>query len=156
MLDDCDIQERWSGVEELIERWLEERQSLIVQFCGVSGVHEFSPHAPAKRSRLEKFCQILVDYVSAGHFEVYYQLLREAEAFDDGSAELARVLFPYIDRTTESLLTFHDQYADTPDLGNHPQLAKDLSQLGEVLASRFEFEDRMIAGIHQAHRGQVA
>ena len=94
MLEKCSIQERWSGVEALIERWLEERQALIVQFCAVSGVHDLSSTDEGPQLQLQSFCQILVDYVSAGHFEINYQLLREAEEFEDGSAEAAKALMP--------------------------------------------------------------
>ena len=154
--DDCDIKERWSGVDELIERWLKERQDLIVQYCGIAGVHEFSPQNKANVERLRNFCQLLVDYVSAGHFEVYYQLLREAEAFDDGSAELGKALFPYINSTTESALDFNDRFDKIEKITDHGELAQGLSQLGEVLASRFEFEDRLIKAMHAAHRELVA
>lgn len=152
MLDNCDNQQRWRQVDALIGRWLKERQSLIVQFCGVSGVRELgSQQTPARLSRLGKFCQILVDYLSAGHFEIHYQLLREAEAFNDGTAELAQALLPPIDATTETLLAFNDRYAEIADHSDHTLLARDLSELGEVLAVRFELEDRMIAKMHRVH-----
>jgi regulator of sigma D len=154
MLDNCDIKERWSGVNELIARWLGERQSLIVQYCAVSGVHEFSPQGSANRNRLQKFCQLLLDYVSAGHFEVYYQLIREAEAFEDGSAEAAKALLPEINGTTADALDFNDKYVDAQSIGVN--LAKDLSRLGEVLAARFDHEDHLISVLHHAHREQVA
>jgi regulator of sigma D len=154
MLDNCDIKERWSGVNELIARWLGERQSLIVQYCAISGIHEFSPQG-ANRNRLQKFCQLLLDYVSAGHFEVYYQLLREAEAFQDGSAEAAKALLPEINGTTAEALDFNDKYADAQPVGLQ-NLARDLSRLGEVLAARFDHEDHLISVLHAAHREQVA
>ena len=154
MLDNCDIKERWSGVNALIARWLGERQSLIVQYCAVSGVHEFSPQGSANRNRLQKFCQLLLDYVSAGHFEVYYQLLREAEAFQDGSAEAAKALLPEINGTTAESLDFNDKYADAQTVGAN--LAKDLSRLGEILAARFDLEDQLISVLHACHREQVA
>lgn len=154
MLDQCTKKERWSGVNEMIDRWLKERQALIVQFCAVSGIHEYRPKSENSQLRLQKFCQLLVDYVSSGHFEVYYQLLREAEEFGDGSAELAKSLFPYIDATTETAIEFNDNY-----IGNDAEpstLSKSLSKLGETLASRFELEDRLIEVMHDAHSEQVA
>lgn len=154
MLDNCDIKERWSGVNELISRWLTERQSLIVQYCAISGVHELSPQGSANRNRLQKFCQLLLDYVSVGHFEVYYQLLREAEAFQDGSAEAAKALLPEINATTAQTLDFNDKYADAQTIG--PNLARDLSRLGEVFAERFDYEDQLISVLHAAHGEQVA
>ena len=156
MLDNCDIKERWTGVNKLIERWLAERQAVIVQFCAISGVHVLSPQsAVANRQRLQRYCQLLLDYVSAGHFEVYYELLREAEAFQDGSAELATALMPQINATTALALDFSDKYAEAqqPVLGN---LAKDLSRLGEILAERFDYEDQLIDAMHSCHREQVA
>ena len=156
MLDQCTIEERWIGVNDMIDRWLYERQLLIVQYCALSGVHEFSPRTDSERSnlRLQKFCQLLVDYVSSGHFEVYYQLIREAEEFEDGSAELAKSLFPYINATTETAVAFNDKYVDTE--GPFNNLSKNLSKLGETLATRFEYEDRLIDAMHEAHREQVA
>lgn len=156
MLDNCDIKERWSGVNKLIERWLAERQAVIVQFCAISGVHVLSPQSTgANRQRLQRFCQHLLDYVSAGHFEVYYELVREAEAFQDGSAGLAAALMPKLNATTARVLDFSDKYAeaDQQALGN---LAKDLSRLGEILAERFDYEDRLIDAMHSCHREQVA
>ena len=42
------------------------------------------PQAPAANAQdLQRFCEILVDYVSAGHFEVYEQLTAEGKAFGD-------------------------------------------------------------------------
>ena len=106
MLEQCSIEERWSGVNVMIDRWLQERQELIVQYCALTGVHEYSSQSKSSEQRLLKFCQLLVDYLSSGHFEVYYQLIREAEAFDDGSADLAKSLFPTIDGTTEKAMEF--------------------------------------------------
>jgi regulator of sigma D len=156
MLDNCDIKERWSGVNKLIERWLTERQAVIVQYCAISGVHVLSPQsAAANRQRLQRYCQLLLDYVSAGHFEVYYELLREAEAFQDGSAELATSLMPEINATTALALDFSDKYAEAGQQAL-TNLAKDLSRLGEILAERFDYEDRLIDAMHSCHREQVA
>lgn len=154
MLEQCTKEERWSGVNDMIDRWLKERQTLIVQFCAVSGVHEYRPKSERTQQRLQTFCQLLVDYVSSGHFEVYYQLLREAEEFEDGSAELAKSLFPYINATTETAIEFNDAYVSTE--GSSANLSKSLSKLGETLASRFELEDRLIEVMHDAHRELVA
>lgn len=154
MLDQCSIEERFEGVNQLIGRWLHARQNLIVQFCALSGIHDSRPSAEATEKRLKHFCELLIDYVSAGHFEVYYELIREAEAFADGSAEVAKSLLPLIIDGTEGAMNFHDTYAD----GNASSetLPQDLSQLGETLAARFDYEDRLIDALHEAHREQVA
>ena len=154
MLDQCTIKERFEGVNQMIERWLQERQALIVQYCALSGIHEHSPDTEAATARLDHFCALLVDYASAGHFEIYYQLIREAEAFDDGSAEKANALLPRIVDSTETAMDFHDKYTDCAR--QLTELPQDLSGLGETLASRFDLEDRLINTLHEAHREQVA
>lgn len=154
MLDQCTIEERWAGVNDIIERWLQQRQDLIVQFCALSGVHELKTAAERSNLRLQNFCQLLVDYVSSGHFEVYYQLIREAEEFEDGSAELAKSLLPRIISSTERAMAFNDQYTGVEEAPN--SLPRSLSSLGETLASRFDLEDQLIDAMHEAHRSQVA
>ncbi|MFA7554945.1 MAG: sigma D regulator [Spongiibacteraceae bacterium] len=154
MLDNCTIEERWSGVNELIDRWLQARQTIIVQFCSLSGVHELRANADPSNIHLQKFCELLMDYISAGHFEVYYQLIREAEAFQDGSANIAKALMPRITATTEAAMDFNDRYLDAR--GNMENLPKCLSKLGETMAARFELEDQLIDTLHDSHREQVA
>ena len=156
MLDKCSIEERWTAVSDIIDRWLQERKDLIVQFCGISGIHQYSPKASTSASRLQKFCEVLVDYISAGHFEVYYQLIREAEEFKDGSAEAGKQLLPEIQDTTEIALAFDDRYGESKVDDLPDNLPKQLSALGEILATRFDLEDKLIAVMHEAHREQVA
>ena len=158
MLEDCTTkEERWGGVNDIVDRWLMERQELIVLYCALSGSYNFSPNKESSKQKLRKFCQIMLDYVSAGHFEVYDQLVREAEEFKDGSEELAAELYPKINLTTEVALDFNDKY----DTDEHCKEAKDqltasLSKLGEVLVSRFDLEDQLIEAMHNSHADLVA
>lgn len=154
MLDTCTIEERWSGVEEMIERWLEERQQLIVEFCAAGGVNENETEQELHQ-RVQKFCQTLVDYVCAGHFEVYYQLLREAEEFKDGSDKIAQNLLPELNENTSIAMEFHDQFIETNDDTDTSELSQKLSKLGETLELRFEIEDRLIDVMHNAHKALV-
>lgn len=153
MLENCQsARERWGGVSEIIDRWLQERQSLLVLFCKLSAEKESNFTAETEEN-LRHFCQILVDYVSAGHFEVYEQLLNEGREFEDqeGLAQ-AKSHYKIIDTTTEFILDFNDKYQETDDLSS---LIADLSKLGESLATRFEAEDQMIEVLHHSHRDQV-
>ncbi len=149
MLENCrSAKERWGGVSEIIDRWLHERQELLVLF------YKLTADADSREQRLPKLCQILVDYVSAGHFEVYDQLLKEGQEFDDEEGlKEAGDLFKTVDATTELLLDFNDKYLETDDLES---LSSDLSQLGETLETRFSSEDRMIAVLHTSHKDLVA
>jgi len=147
MLDNCiSAKERWGGVNNIIDRWLEERQQLLVKYCALSGTEQ-------REDKLKEVCQILVDYVSAGHFEIYDQLIKEGRDFQDKEAlQEAGALYTAIDKTTEKLLDFNDKYLETDDLSS---LDDDLSRLGETLETRFAAEDRMIAVLHTSHKDLV-
>ncbi len=154
MLENCKTaKERWGGVSEIIDRWLEERQEMLVQYCSLSGLNEDLSDIQ-RGEKLRIFCQILVDYVSAGHFEVYDQLIKEGREFDDADAlQEAGKLYDVVDKTTEKLLDFNDKYLETDDL---TALSPDLSELGEALEIRFSAEDRLIAVLHTAHKDLVS
>lgn len=147
MLENCQsARERWGGASDIIDRWLQGRQELLVIFCTLSK----TPDSPDAASNLQRTCEILVDYVSAGHFEIYNTLIKEGQDFKDQAAlDEARGLVMTIDLTTEQILDFNDKYLATDDLET---LAEDLSRLGEALANRFEAEDRMIEVLHTAHK----
>ena len=150
MLEHCkNAKERWGGVNDLIDKWLHERQDLLVLYCDLSTNIEDGLFEVAA-NQLRTLCQLLVDYVSAGHFEIYDQLVKEGRAFNDTEGlQEASKLFSIIDLSTEYALDFNDKYLETDDLRS---LSNDLSTLGEKLATRFESEDRVIHVLHDAHK----
>lgn len=155
MLENCkDAKERWGGVSEIVDRWLEERQQMLVQYCALSGLDGDASNDGLRGEKLRELCQILVDYVSAGHFEIYDQLIKEGREFEDEEAlQEAGKLYSMVDKTTEKLLDFNDKYLETDDLGS---LTLDLSTLGETLETRFAAEDRMISVLHTSHKDLVS
>lgn len=160
MLEHCaNAKERWGGVSKILENWFSQRQDLIVEFCTISGVHALNndKHADPQRS-IQHFCEVMVDYVSAGHFEVYDHLIQEAEAFGDNSAlEVARSLYPKISATTENVLSFNDNVAQMLDpQDSELSLARELSKIGEILVTRFELEDELVTNLHDSHKDLVA
>lgn len=142
--------EQFTAVEELLTRWLKERRELLGKYTGIAVTLDSNPEPANLTKRQRSLCGVLVDYISAGHFEVFHELLNEAESFADGSGALARQLMPAIGDTTEVILAYEEKYGS----GNsYPDtLQRDLSALGEVLESRFVLEDRLIAGLHNRHR----
>lgn len=154
MLDNCkNAKELWGGVSEIIDRWLQERQDMLVQYCALSSLEANAENEALRGAKLRTLCQILVDYVSAGHFEIYDKLIKEGQQFEDTEAlKEAGQLFALVDKTTESILDFNDKYLETDDLTS---LADDLSALGESLEVRFTTEDRMIAVLHTSHKDLV-
>jgi regulator of sigma D len=148
MLDDCEDSEKtWETVERVLQGWLKERRELLVKYTAIAATLDRSAPAASINAGIERLCQLLVDYVSAGHFEIYYALQREAEAFRDGSEEIASKLMPRIGDTTEVILGFDEKYPSE----DTASLEADLSLLGEILESRFELEDQMIAALHRSH-----
>ena len=152
MLDNCkNAKELWGGVSEIIDRWLQDRQDMLVQYCALSSKLSSADATEEQTgAKLSNLCQILVDYISAGHFEIYDQLMKEGREFDDSEAlKEAGDLFGTIDKTTEKVLDFNDKYLETDDLSS---LSDDLSALGEMLEVRFTAEDRMIEVLHTSHK----
>jgi regulator of sigma D len=148
-----DPREQFNAVEELLTRWLKERRGLLGRYTEIVVALDSETDREALRPRQNALCECLVDYASAGHFEVFHQLINEAETFGDGSGALAEKLMPAIGDTTEVILAYEEKYgAGEP---YHSTLRRDLSALGEVLESRFVLEDRLIAGLHQSHRRLV-
>ncbi len=157
MLEDCEnARERWGGVSALIDRWLQSRQQLIVQYCELSNSPDFG-HPEPLYDQLSSLCEQLLDYVSAGHFEVYEQLMNEAREFDDGGIEVANKVYPKINKTTQEMLAFNDllEVSDRTEEDMRAMYAR-VSRLGEIMEERFELEDLLIENLHNAHADQVA
>nr|WP_298173924.1 sigma D regulator [uncultured Pseudomonas sp.] len=152
MLESCqNAQERWGGVHLLIDRWLQERGELVTAYTALSSASASAVDIQG----LQRFCEILVDYVSAGHFEVYEQLTNEAKAFgDQRGLDLAKQIYPRIEAITEVALAFNDR-CDSGDCRDSVSVGEELNRLGQLLHERFELEDCLIEVLHNAHQQQA-
>lgn len=148
-----DPKAQFRAVEELLTRWLRERRELLGRYTEIVVASDGLLDTDALGGRQQALCELLVDYSSAGHFEVFHELLEEAESFADGSSALAEKVMPAIGDTTEMILAYEEKYG-TGD-GDNRKLKRDLSALGETLESRFMLEDQLIAGLHNSHRRQL-
>ena len=138
--------ERRARSHELTQKLVAERTEMLVLFCRLAGIESYASEIRPVRELLEEFCQILVDYISAGHFALYERIIDGTERRRD-VASLAEQLYPAIAQTTDAALDFNDRYDrddHRPMLENLPQ---ELSQLGEQIAVRIELEDRLIAAL---------
>lgn len=151
-------QQAWGGTHNAIDHWLEERQELIVDYCKLEGLPPFEKTAALPSTdELQAFCQILIDYLSTGHFEVYDQIVSQCAEHSTKSLSLAQKIQPKIVLTTEALVEFNDKYAD----GNQDDdalimsLDNDMSKVGELLEQRFELEDQLLYTLATYHREVV-
>ena len=147
--DNQKLQSHWSNVSKIIERWLEERRELLAKYCDLTEVIDVSDNAVKHVEELQEFCELMVDYISVGHFEIFDQLHKEGQLFEDASGlDKEPNLLEKIQTTTEYILDFNDKY-----LGSHDLDARiiDLASLGGVFAQRFGLEDQLIDVLHSSH-----
>ena len=144
-------QERRTGSQELVQKLVTERTEMLALYCQLAGLE---PYANGKNSRvkpaqeiLQKFCQVLVDYIAAGHFSLYERIVNGTERRQTISG-LAEKLYPQIAETTEAALDFNDKYDCGDQCEINMAFSDDLSMLGEKLAARIELEDKLIQQLH--------
>lgn len=139
------LQERRSGSRELVKKLLTERTEMLVLFCRLAGLEPFKEEKQRTSAQklLQEFCQVLVDYIAAGHFCLYERIANGAER-RQALAALAAQYYPRIAETTDAALAFNDKYDCEDHCEITPDLAKDLSHLGEQLAARIELEDQLL------------
>ncbi|WP_205859119.1 sigma D regulator [Pleionea sediminis] len=142
--------EQNSRARSVIERWLAERNELLVLYCRLTGKRK-DMMLPGK-DQIDQFCDVLIDYVSAGHFEVYEQVVSNCDLNGPQSLKLLQDLFPKISETTDLVVDFNDKYSDSKTIEESmAELDRDLSALGEAIASRVEMEDKLIETLATHH-----
>ena len=143
------VNERRAGTQKVIAKLQAERTEMLVLFCRVAGLETYSdnprrvPAAQPVQEILQEFCQILVDYIATGHFGLYERIASGQERRRQIS-DLAAELYPRIAESTQIALDFNDKYDCEDHCTNLGSLQNDLSKLGEILAQRIEWEDKLI------------
>ena len=134
-----------------VSNWLNERSEMLVLFCKLTGYRN-ETKLP-ENQQINTFCDILVDYVSAGHFEVYQEIVNACENNGPGSIKLLNELYPKISKTTDIVVNFNEKYSDmlVQDNNSLSGFDSDLSLLGEAIASRVDLEDHLIETLNSKH-----
>ena len=148
-----DPKQQFAAVDDLLGRWLKGRNTLLSKYTELAVSTETSLDESELKTMQEALGGLIVDYISAGHFEIFDELINEAQLYADGGRKLAARLIPQISDTTEVILAYEEKYGagqEYPDT-----LERDLSALGEMLESRFVLEDQLIAGLHSRHRSKL-
>lgn len=139
--------ERRQSSQDLITKLVTERTQMLVTFCRLAGIEPYVAVTPVQKL-LQEFCQILVDYVAAGHFALYERILEGKERRKE-VADIAGEIYERIAQSTQNALDFNDKY----DCGDHctelGTLSQDLSRLGEDIALRIELEDRLLSAMNR-------
>lgn len=137
-------QDRRTRTGEMVDKLLLERQEVLTQFCQLAGLDPFAPGESDQR-KLKGFCQVLMDYIAFGHFEILARIARGEEK-RAGVIAVAEKVYDRIVEATDYAVAFNDKY-DSSSKHELAQLEKDLSILGEELAIRIEMEDRLVAAM---------
>lgn len=143
------VNERRAGTQKVIAKLQAERTEMLILFCRVAGLETYGdnprrvPAAQPVQEILQEFCQILVDYIATGHFGLYERIANGQERRRQIS-DLANELYPRIAESTQLALDFNDKYDCEDHCTNLGSLQDDLSKLGEILAQRIEWEDKLI------------
>lgn len=133
--------------QQLIAELRGERSAVWRLYCQIT---EMNPlfNTDNIRPVLSSFSQLLIDYISLGHFGVYRHVLADPRC-EPSAIDFAERIYPQFANTTASAISFNDQYDNGKRNFKTDNLAKDLSVLGESLVKRMELEDRlclMLAG----------
>lgn len=141
-------QERRAGSKNMVEKLSAERAGMLSLFCKVAGLEPYKDNKATKHEPevLKEFCQLLVDYIAAGHFSLYERIINGSER-RRAISKLAEDLYPRIANTTEAALAFNDKYDTEEQRDEAPDLETDLSRLGEQLELRMELEDQLLRAL---------
>ena len=145
--------EEWGGTLTIIDTWLEARQGCVVLYCQLAGLPPYQQETCSlpEQENITKFCQILLDYASTGHFEVYEQIIAQCKVDGDENLKIAQELYSRITKTTDTALNFNDKYAENANERALLDFDRDLSELGQIMEGRFEREDQLLEVVHLHH-----
>ncbi len=141
---------QWQRIEALVQEWLRERQQLLYLISTIRSASNRAQPPLRLARRIQEFCELLMDYISAGYFEVYRELAREARCFQRDNQALTRSIMQRLEDSTDEALAFNDDFDTEEHIQQlYAMLPARLSELLEKLEERFALEDQLIVSIHQ-------
>lgn len=150
-----DAEDILDGSLSIIDDWLNARQKIMVLFCEIAGVSGDSGQLTHRQLpdqiKVNQYCGLILDYTSKGHFEIYEQIIGHCTADDEENLKLAQELYSCLKRSTDLVLNFNDKYAETATDTVLKNFDADLSELGEVMESRFKCEDKLLKVVDLYH-----
>lgn len=136
--------------DTLVQSWLFERQQLTALLCTLPDLHnQDALMAPAQQAHLVGFCEALMDYISAGHFEIYRCIIHQSLPLYPEDARWVLDTMDLIDASTDAALAFNDQLdQQLAQGGSDSRLVLQLAALVQCLEQRFGLEDQLIRRCH--------
>ncbi|MFM8453707.1 MAG: Rsd/AlgQ family anti-sigma factor [Gammaproteobacteria bacterium] len=145
MLSEYRQKQGWEKTDAIIDRWLNQRHELLSAYYVLCDLPPFAEPETPKIEQLQTFCEVLIDYVSAGQFEVFEKIAEAQKKSEPTSLKFNSKLMEKILRTTVVFLDFNDKHSHAQEVIQPETLKAELSKLGEVLANRFEYENELIS-----------
>jgi len=133
-----------NAIDELVAS----RTDLLALYSRIAGHQPFNSDREIPEL-FKSFCEILVDYTANAHFHLY-KYIEENNERRRSVREIARLNYPKISATTESIVRFNDKYDHGIDKIDLELLKMDLSALGEILADRIELEDQVVQAMKKS------
>jgi regulator of sigma D len=137
------------AIEALLHRWLEQRQTLqqqlelLAETLATWPLSRWQEPACPLPHQLHRACQLLIDYISTGHFEVYRQLCQQAPL----SASLEQAL-TQLAISTDLVLAFNDAFGgNTCEPSLTALLPTRLAEVRHALTDRFLLEDLLVVNL---------
>ncbi len=134
-------QERRQQNQHLVSELQKERKDVWSLYCKVGELKPFSSSSETQ-SLVTKFSQLLIDYVSLGHFGIYERILSGTER-REAILNKAKIIYPEFSKITDAVVSFNDKYDVQKNAFSVKDLELDLSSLGEKLAKRIDLEDEL-------------
>jgi regulator of sigma D len=142
------VKKEWGGNNDVIDQWLMMRQQLLIDYCKLAGLathpNEETNRKLPTASQLSLFSEALVDYISAGHFKIYDNVMNRWHQTGYSPTEEISTLYGRITLTTDPLLNFNDKYGSVQTDNILKDFDSDLSKMGETMELRFALEDKLI------------
>lgn len=142
--------QQWGGRNQVIDNWLQERQQVLVAYCELIGLQPDNTHESSlpNNKQIKHFCQLLMDYISAGHFEIFSNVVEQCDDKGPADKNKASEIFPKLNYSTDLALKFNDNFAETRSAKLPVNFDLQLATLGRALEERFLYEDELLAMLY--------
>ncbi len=139
--------DRRSRTQNEIKRLIAERNNVLAQYYTLANRLDYhdAENSDLLQEVLQEFCQDMIDYIATGHFEIYSRIEEGSERRHE-IIDLSEQIFYKIIDTTQVAIKFNDLYDSSNAFNKNilKDFSRQLTVLGETLATRIELEDKFI------------